>query len=200
MKANLILNGEIDLSLCQNKLINQDNIYVVDGAYNAIADLPLTINAILGDLDSITNIPKNVKTIKLADQDYTDFEKSINFLQQYYKDFSVYGASGSAVDHFLGNLHVAKKYCRHNKIIFYDKQQVYEIIHQKTIIQHAKDNIISLIPLHHAKGVTTNGMQYELYNQDLLFGSNPSLRNKAIQNEVTIDIIQGELLMVRHQE
>ena len=131
MKANVILNGDINKNFILENLDDTLDIYAIDGAIHKISSLGLPIKAILGDLDSIGTISPKIKTIRLENQNYTDFDKAINYLQKIYQEIIVYGGSGGELDHCLGNLYVASKYLDKIRIKFIDQNQNYFLTRKK---------------------------------------------------------------------
>jgi len=82
-KALLILNGEIkNKSLAKNLVKSNDLIIATDGSYDKIAKLNIVPDIIMGDLDSISSIPKNIRIIKKTNQNESDFEKALIWLKK----------------------------------------------------------------------------------------------------------------------
>ncbi|NRB10563.1 MAG: thiamine diphosphokinase [Rickettsiaceae bacterium] len=195
MKANLILNGNIDLPLIKTALNNATDIYAADGAFDKIVSLNLPIKAILGDLDSLKEKPNNIEIIELLDQNFTDFEKSLKYLQTHYQEIDVYGASGREQDHFCGNLHVAKKHILNSKITFFDEHQYYFLINSSATLNVPINSMISIVPFPTLENITTRGLQYPLNNENLALGNRIGTRNVATENVVTIEFQQGTAII-----
>ncbi|OCG07758.1 thiamine pyrophosphokinase [Gilliamella sp. wkB178] len=198
-KALLFVNGEPPQYYPTN-LDSYTYIACTDGAYhNYLAHTSIIPNFIIGDLDSWDKtkaIAEQIQIIHTPDQSKTDFEKALLFLSSKgITEFSVYGASGHASDHFLGNLSVAKHYYRQYKIIFHDNYCHFFYANHHEIINHVKHCIISLLPMPKVTGLTITGFEYPLTDKTLIFGGLTSLRNKAIIDQIEINFKTGDLLV-----
>ncbi|MCO6547103.1 MAG: thiamine diphosphokinase [Gilliamella sp.] len=198
-RALLFINGEPP----QHDFHHLDNyayIACTDGAYhNYLSTLSIEPNFIIGDLDSYNPnkaIPPKTKIIHTPDQNKTDFEKAILFLAgKGVKAFDVYGASGHASDHFLGNISVAIRYYHQYQITFYDNYCHFFFAKHYQEITNVKDHIISLMPFSKVTGVTITGFQYPLIDATLSLGGVVSLRNKAISDLIKISFKNGDLMV-----
>lgn len=197
-KALLFVNGEPPKHY-PNQLSEYAYIACTDGAYhNYLLQTYISPHFIIGDLDSIHNLPvaENIKIIHTPDQSKTDFEKALLFLaSKGITVFDIYGATGHASDHFLGNLSVAQQYHHQYQLTFYDNYCYFFFADKKTTLHQVQNKIISLIPLTQVNGLTITGFEYPLTKQNLQFNGLISLRNKAIKNDVTITFAEGELII-----
>ncbi|KOY51136.1 thiamine diphosphokinase [Polaribacter dokdonensis] len=190
----LLLNGEKPNSLPD--LSKYEIICATDGAYQYLEKNNITPTFIAGDFDSIQTLPNEIEVINTPDQNYTDFDKILQILfdRGFYK-VDVYGASGAEQDHFLGNLHTAIQWKSKLNLTFYDYNSKYFLAKNNTKITGCKDQIVSLIPFPKATNILTEGLQYPLKNEDLIFGERIGTRNKAVNNEVTISFTEGNLFI-----
>lgn len=93
----------------QIKIKNGDLLLVADGGYDKIKNSNLKIDYLIGDFDSITNLPTNQKVIKLpVEKDVTDTYYCINQgMKLGYKVFYLYFATGGKrIDHTIANLQI----------------------------------------------------------------------------------------------
>ncbi|WP_392562061.1 thiamine diphosphokinase [Orbus sturtevantii] len=197
-KALLFVNGEPP-QYYPHDLTQYLYIACTDGAYhNYLQQTDIIPHFIIGDLDSLGSKPinKTIKIIHTPDQNQTDFEKSLLFLAgKGIKAFDIYGASGHASDHFLGNLSVAMQYYKRYNLTFYDNYCYFFFAKVDMTLQKMSGKTISLIPLSKVKNLTITGFKYPLANADLQLGGQTSLRNYALNEEVTIKFKNGDLLI-----
>ncbi|PXZ00996.1 thiamine diphosphokinase [Gilliamella apicola] len=198
-KALLFVNGEPPERYPSN-LENYAFIAATDGAYhNYLYTSPIIPNYIIGDLDSFDKsrtIPSRTEIIHTPDQNKTDFEKAILFLaNKGVKKFDIFGASGHASDHFLGNLSVAMHYYHRFDFTFYDNYCQFFFSKKQQTIYDIKNHIISFIPMSKVTNLTITGVKYPLSNATLTLRGFTSLRNKAIKNSVEISFKNGHLLV-----
>ncbi|WP_392565500.1 thiamine diphosphokinase [Utexia brackfieldae] len=200
-KALLFLNGMPPAQLPQN-LADYQIIACTDGAYsNYLMQTAITVDYIIGDLDSLTVSPADIEIIPTPDQNKTDFEKALLFLMaQDIHHVDIYGATGKASDHFLGNLSTGLQYHSQLSLNFYDDYNcLFFADKQQLKLEHVKDKIISLLPFPVAKSVSLQGFVYPLTNTDLTFGQFISLRNQAKEDTVEISFESGNLLICINQ-
>lgn len=197
-KALLFVNGEPP-SVLPTELAAYRIIACTDGAYhNYLQNSVIIPHYLIGDLDSVQDKPicQQINIIHTPDQNKTDFEKALVFLMtKNIQHIDIYGASGHASDHFLGNLSVALQYKDRLTLTFYDDYNRFFFVSPKTTLTHVKGKTISLIPFGDVIGVTLTGFAYPLVNAHLYFGGQTSLRNYALTDKVEIDFEQGHLLV-----
>lgn len=174
-----------------------------DGASEFLRKNKVTPNYIIGDLDSIT--PKTLtyyKTKKVAikkavNQDKNDFEKALDLaMQKKFKNISIIGLTGKRFDHSINNISILKRYSRKANIRVYDENFVMMIISKAAELHCKVGDVVSLIPLPEAKGITTHGLKYPLRNGSLVFGKREGALNQAVEENVKIKIKKGELLLM----
>lgn len=201
-RALLFVNGEPPKKLPTHlDLANYQYIACTDGAYHSyLSESAIVPDFIIGDLDSINpkmTVPDKTQIIHTPDQSKPDFEKALLFLNSKgVTSFSIYGATGRASDHFLGNLSVAMQYHQQFKMVFYDDYCHFFFADHHQIIHHVKNHIISLMPLSTVTNLTITGFEYLLNDKTLVLGGCISLRNKAIDDKVEISFKNGELLIL----
>ncbi len=199
-KALLFVNGEPPNTLPTDTAC-YDIIACTDGAYSSyLSDSVMPLAYIIGDLDSLEqtkqSIPPQTQVIITPDQNKTDFEKAILFLaNKGITEFDIYGASGRATDHFLGNLSVAMRYYKQYKFTFYDNYGCFFFADKHHTISDVHNKTISLIALSIVKSLTLIGFKYPLTNETLSLGGLASLRNQAVQDKVSISFETGDLVV-----
>ena len=198
-KALLFVNGEKPNHYPKN-LTQYKIIACTDGAYqNYLHETQIIPHVIVGDLDSMHDhqIDPYIQVVYTPDQSKTDFEKTLLYLaEQGIKQFDIYGATGRASDHFLGNISVAMRYYQQWQLTFYDNYcQFYFIQHGKLSLNNMKGKTISLIPLSPVKQLTICGFEYPLNQADLSLNGLTSLRNKAIADEISVQFSEGDLMI-----
>ncbi len=186
----ITLNGERDCwQKLQHSWENYQRIIVCDGAWEDIKNnFPINETIIiLGDGDSISQLPKNF--IYLAQQDTTDFEKALQWLiqnQPHTANIDIYWANGGDIDHTLGNLAISAKYAEQFTLHFYTDNQYYRYIQNNLQIFGAKDMTISFFPFPTALIQQTQGLQYPMRDYEIQVNTQQSLRNYITSNQVSI--------------
>lgn len=179
--------------------LNQfEKIYCTDGAYNYLRKLKVQPDVISGDLDSLdrSQIPTSIEIVETPDQDFTDFEKALQLIEQSgYQEVYVYGSSGMEHDHFLGNLSTALKFKESLTLVFFDDYSYYFFTDKQTILEGYQGRTISLYPFPTAENIVTKGLKYSLNNESLDLTSRIGIRNQAVEEQVEISYEKGDLLV-----
>lgn len=192
--AFLILNGEPPENL--NIAKEYDFICAADGAYMALKKEGIQPDLIVGDFDSIQSVPNNINRLYTPNQEYTDFEKALKVLyDKGFENIHVFGASGQQQDHFLGNLHAALVWKDKVRLTFFDAYGSYQFIEHSFEANHMYQKTVSLYPFPKATEINTKGLQYPLTGETLALGTRIGIRNKAVEDEISITYKDGELLL-----
>lgn len=195
-RVALFLNGIAPAKL--PKFDQFDAIYCTDGAYHYLEKLKIKPDVVTGDFDSISPdaIAENIEVILTPDQDFTDFEKALQIIEQRkIEEVYIYGSSGMEHDHFLGNLSTGVKYKDRMALLFFDDYSYFFFADKKTVLEGYQNRIISLYPFPEANKITTKGLKYPLIAEDLNMMSRIGIRNTAIEDEVIIEYESGNLLI-----
>lgn len=194
--ALLFLNGQAP---SQNLLSKFDlNAYSLiictDGAYTYLRTLEITPDLVIGDMDSIDEIPDMIKRIQITDQNTTDFEKALSHLFSHGNlKIDILGAFGNQHDHFLGNLNAAYKFRERLNITFYDEEQYFYLIDQNHRFYPGKDKLISLVPFPRAHIKEMRGLKYLVEDFEMSIIDRIGTRNTSVNDEVEILLSSGSL-------
>ena len=177
-------------------------IACIDGAFHYLKEKNFTLaqlDFISGDFDSHSGIDENIyheKFIFTPDQNFTDFQKALDILKNKgIKKVDVYGGSGGEQDHFLGNLHVAFLFKDLMEITFYDEFSSYFFIPKDFEINNVEGKMVSLLPFPKVENLVTDGLNWELKNEDLEITKRIGTRNFATKSTVKISYSDGDLLV-----
>lgn len=202
MKDNalLFINGDAPKSF--PNLENYSLIACTDGAFHYLKELNFSLDKldfISGDFDSHSGADENIyheKFIHTPDQEHTDFHKALEIiLKKGCTNVDVFGGSGGEQDHFLGNLTVAFTFKENLNIRFYDDFSEYFFIPKTFVLKDIKDKLVSLYPFPTVENLTTKGLNWALTNENLNITSRIGTRNFAVDDEVTIEYQNGDLLV-----
>ena len=177
-------------------------IACTDGAFHYLKEKNFTLDKldfISGDFDSHSGIDENIyyeKFIFTPDQNFTDFQKALDILKNKdVKKVDVYGGSGGEQDHFLGNLHVAFLFKDLMEITFYDEFSSYFFIPKDFEINNVEGKMVALLPFPKVENLVTDGLNWELKNEDLEITKRIGTRNFATKSTVKISYSDGDLLV-----
>ena len=200
-KANLFLHG----TYADYTKILDTTFYTIaaDGGVENALKNGIVPAAIIGDGDSMTTLPESLKKqienityIAAPDQDYTDFEKALTYLEEHgYDEIFVFCFEGGRIDHMLAGLSSASRF--KGCVTLFSEHQRIELLEKQQTVSTQVDEIISLIPFPKANNVSTNGLEWELQNANLTLGEYISISNKAKKTEITITYYSGVLYLIR---
>ena len=198
--ALLFINGTPPKNLANTE--GYAIIACTDGAFHYLKGKNFTLDKldfISGDFDSHSGIDENIyheKFIFTPDQNFTDFQKALDILKNKdVKKVDVYGGSGGEQDHFLGNLHVAFLFKDLMEITFYDEFSSYFFIPKDFEINNVEGKMVSLLPFPKVENLVTDGLNWELKNEDLEITKRIGTRNFATKSTVKISYSDGDLLV-----
>lgn len=206
MKAVLVCNGSIcDYNEIKKYISNNDYIISVDGGAGHLRRMGIAPNVLIGDFDSANSedlqyfIDLGINKLKFpAEKDMTDSELAIEKAVEMGADELLFiGAMGSRVDHSLANLLLLKK-CLDIGIkacILDENNQIY--MFKSTFTMPKQDGYkLSLIPISaKVTGVTTFGLKYKLNNATMHLGTSWGVSNEFIEDEATVKIGEGILMV-----
>ena len=190
-KSIICLNGELPIG----ELLREVNlpIIAIDGASKTLNQLGIEPKLIIGDLDSddATILPK-IERIHTPDQDYTDFQKAMNYLDKNNLLPSIIcGVSGGSIDHILQNISIFSQ----TNSIFMTDSQVGFILDKKLELDLPINSKISILGCPTAT-INSNGLKWELNNHNLDMFAFNSLSNRTINENIELEVIDGRALVI----
>lgn len=206
-KIVIIAKGTINnINFHKNLLKDVDIIICADGGVNNAKKIGVTPDFIIGDLDSadssILDFYKNTKTkvIKDTNQDKTDLELALSLAESLDPhEILILGAIGDRIDHTLANILCLNKIKPGVKAQIIDDKNTVELVDKKIDIVGNKDDIVSVIPLTDVSGLSYTGLKWLVSDKHTKFGWF-GISNRLTQNNATISLSEGKLLVIRVKE
>ena len=178
-----------------------DFIIAADKGYEYAQKLNLKVNLLIGDFDSLNQIPDDVEIIKLNPiKDDTDSLDAIKEgIKRGYKSFLIYGALGNRLEHSLANLSLLiylKNQGFAGKII--DNGRIYIVLKNESITLTKKnEGYVSVFSISEkSKGVTLKNLKYELNNYELKNDVPIGIDNEYIGLAPEISVSDGMILVI----
>ncbi len=209
MKQLKFNNKQFEAVICLNASLPDIEIFsqfeaipiiAADGSAEVLFKLNIIPDLIIGDMDSLdlSKIPadynnSNIKIIQ--DQETTDFEKILNYcLNSNLNNLLITGIHGGELEHTLNNLSVYKKYNKVLNLCIFDFDRYGILVDFSISLDTVPDETISLVPFPSVNINTTN-LKWSLKSEDLILGKREGARNKALSNNIQLDINSGELFV-----
>ncbi len=181
----------------------------VDGGLKFFLKARIVPDLLMGDLDSLHRIPKDLprrtRVITFPSRkDKTDLQLALEYcLNEKAGSIDIVLPTLGAPDHFLGNMMLVNlvdklKHTRaYPKIRFVNIR--YEIVfvpdRSETFVD-CRGDVVSVIPLSHRIVLTCHGTEYDVQNAAVRLGDTRSLRNRIVSRKATFSV-KGKALVIR---
>jgi len=215
MKTIIISGGHVEDAFALKWI--KENTYdlrvAVDAGLDFFCRNKLSPNLILGDFDSVNEKSKQflkkdtqIETIRLKpEKDDTDTEFAIHeAIRRGATDITIIGASGTRLDHVLGNMYLLGIGCEKGiNIQLVDAHNCIRLINKKLTLH--KDTqfgeFVSILPIAgDAKGVSLKGFKYPLKDAQLESFRSLGISNEIVEDTATITVKKGYLLVVESRD
>lgn len=219
-RALIFLNGdEKDLSYAGEYIDDGTLLIGCDGGADRIVESGLKPHAVIGDFDSIKNLPEKIKDLSEdkygreisidgtvyvkypGDKDFLDSEAAIDFAaNKKLEEIILVNAGGDQIDHVLGTVILLskRKYRNLNIRIITSSQKMY-IAEGSSVFFGKKGDKISLIPLYGpVKVESSSGLKYNPAKYNMSLRANIGISNELTSKKATLHISKGRFLVVRY--
>lgn len=193
--------GALPVRTLFEKPIEGDVIIAADKGYMTVTALGLIPDLVVGDFDSLGEVPDAENLIRLnVRKDDTDLEHAVRLaLEKGCDDFIVYGAVGGKLDHTMGNIAIAELIAQSGgRSLFYGDDSSFSVIRNGEFTLPAFDSgRISVFSLsERSRGVTIRGLSYTADRIDLLRAVPRGVSNAFIGKPSAISVADGTLLII----
>ncbi len=180
---------------------DDDLVIAADGGYDHLKKFGIRCDLLLGDLDSISKAPSDIKTFKFpARKDETDAYLAYREgAKRGYNVFYIYGGTGGREDHTFANycLLLYIKSEGGSGFLVSDKARVSVIRNECVTLYGEAGKHLSLFPFgSDAEGVTVNGAEYECEAVKLETKFPLAVSNIFRDSPVNIEVKDGTLLVM----
>ncbi len=207
MRAFIFANGEFCPQDAALTMQSDDLIIAADGGSQHCIALDLRPDLLIGDLDSMDEKvlkewrSDGVKIISYSqDKDQTDLELALLYAQdQGVSEILVYGAAGGRLDMTIGNLTLLAHPDLTLPITLICGVEEVHLLRQgeSLTLNGTPGEIVSLIPLQPGLStVTTEGLNYPLTNEALVFGYTRGISNRLVKEQARIKLESGLLAVI----
>ena len=202
MRAVIIGNGIIEnYDIIKQRLRSDDYVICADGGYNHAKKLGIKPAVVVGDMDSIGDNDYDGEIINLPiRKDFTDSEVCVKYiLLKHFEEVMMLGFTGKRQDHSITNMLLLKQFADvGTNAYIVDEHNEIRFTSNENNIYGRKGDIISIIPITgDLVGVTTQGLDYPLDNETLVFGESRGVSNIMKSDKCKITIISGQGLIIK---
>ncbi|NLK64460.1 MAG: thiamine diphosphokinase [Tissierellia bacterium] len=206
MKTALIIGNGQEVHENIINTIKYDYVICADGGLEKVKKYGIIPDILIGDLDSLApdllkEYEQNIPVERFpSEKDLTDMELAVEFaLSKGYLSIILAGATGTRLDHTLGNIMLMEKYYKDGvNISIVDNNNEMKIISDNTelFIDYKQGYYISIIPLtENIQGLYLEGFKYPLNNVNVQRGSTLCISNQIKGNKGKIKLRQGRAIV-----
>jgi thiamine pyrophosphokinase len=200
MRATIISGGKIsNYEFIKSQIKKCDTIICADSGYNHAVKMGLVPSVAVGDFDSVGTIPEDVTCVRFpARKNLTDTEIAIEYAREKgFGEFLILAGTGSRIDHSLTNILLLKTIlARGEKAMLIDEHNKIMITDSHLQLHEPKGSIVSLVPISDCKGVTVKNLEYPLCDADMYVGKGFGVSNIMTEDNATITVKMGYLLVI----
>ncbi len=210
-QGRCILIGAGDLTVGELKLREGDFCIALDGGLGYCDFLQVEPDLIIGDFDSVTKeeqkaleeiekvAPERVIRLK-PEKDDTDMLYALKYaLEQGFREFRIYAATGGRLDHTLANIQCLLYLKNHGAVGYLmDGNGMIMVLKNESVsFQENLEGYLSLFSLREqAEGVTIKGMKYPLQDYVMTNDFPIGISNEFIGEKAEISVRNGELACI----
>ena len=207
MRAVIVSGGTPPTKELLLSYLKKDDFLIgVDKGCNCLYDYDLKPNLILGDFDSANK--EVIKSFKEAgievlkfnpEKDYTDSDLGYIKAKEHGADeILFFGATGSRIDHSLGNIGILLKSLRDGiKLEIIDDNNRIFLIDKETTIKGTYGDIISFHALSdEVKNICIKDAKYELNGYDMKLLEPRAICNEFIHKDISISFDSGIIMVI----
>lgn len=187
----------------------RDLVIAADSGYDHAVALDVRVDVLVGDLDSVS--PAGMEHARRAsvdiheyapDKDATDLELALRIAaDRGVTTVDLHGGENGRIDHLLGiALSISHSDWDSIDIAWHTRTGLVQCATRtRPLSAHASiGDIISLIPVGDALGVTTTGLRWQLDLSVLERGATRGVSNEAILETITVSVQEGAVLVIQN--
>jgi len=206
VRVVVVANGTVeDRPMYYEVIRGADLVICADGGANAAAAFGWTPQVVVGDMDSVSSDVlaelerAGCEVIRHSPRkDETDLELALSeAVGRGATEIVVLGAIGGRVDHTIANLMLLSLPAligRQVRILGEDAEVM--LVRDEAHVQGHLGDIVSLIPVGgDARGVTTDGLEWRLFEDTLLLGYARGVSNVMIADVARVRVKEGLVLL-----
>ncbi|MCL2588492.1 MAG: thiamine diphosphokinase [Oscillospiraceae bacterium] len=200
MRAVIISGGSMtDYDYIRQFIRPDDCVIAADSGYLHAVRLSVVPSVLLGDFDSLTELPEGIETRRVpAEKDFTDTDFAVDWARgQGFREFLFLAATGTRMDHTLTNvLTLVRLLADGERGEIIDEHNRIWVMDSEIEIEAAAGEILSLVPLTVCEGVTTHNLAYPLTDATLQIGHGWSVSNVVLASPAKVSLRAGKCLVM----
>lgn len=206
MKAYIFTGGEIFHQYIEERLEGDDLVIAADAGYKNAKLMGAHINILIGDFDSLSDIPDDVDEVfRLpAEKDVTDTQFAVDMaVERGAGEIVIVGSTSGRLDHTLSTLAILEKYWEKRIPIYIvnGQNRVRYIRDSGFIVVRSRYKYFSVIASDEkVKGVSIEGGKYPLVKKTLLRNHQFAVSNEITKNCALINVKKGGIYIIESKD
>ena len=206
MKAYIFTGGEIFHQYIEEKPEGGDLVIAADAGYKNATLMGAHINLLIGDFDSLGDIPDDVDEVfRLpAEKDVTDTQVAVDMaVERGADEIVIVGSTSGRLDHTLSTLAILEKYWEKHLPIYVvnGQNRVRYIRDSGFIVVRSQYKYFSVIAADEkVKGVSIEGGKYPLAKKTLLRNNQFAISNEIVKNCALITVKKGGVYIIESKD
>jgi len=200
MRAVIITGGAMrDYAYIRQFIQPEDTVIAADSGYHHCERLGLRPRILLGDFDSLHQLPEGIETLRFPqEKNFTDTELAVDWARKEgFRNFLFLGATGTRLDHSLTNILLLSELLDHGEAgELLDEHNRVWLTDREVELDAPPGAILSLVPLTTCAGVTTENLTYPLRGATLEVGQGRGVSNVILASPAKVRLSLGKLLVM----
>ena len=206
MRAFIFTGGEIFAEYIEERPESGDLVVSADSGYKNAEKMGAHTNILIGDFDSLSDIPDGVDEIKRlpAEKDVTDTQIAVETaIERGATEIVIVGSTAGRFDHALSTMAILEKYWeKHIPIYIVNGQNRIRFIRNSGfIVVRSRYKYFSVIAADEkVKGVSIDGGKYPLINKTLERKHQYAISNEIVKNAALINVKKGGVYIIESKD
>ena len=179
-----------------------DIVIAADGGYDILTETQIIPDILLGDFDSIKNVPEHKEIIKHpSEKDDTDTFLAYKLgFDKGYSNFVILGGIGGRIDHTIANIRTLSDIAENGgRGFLIGNNAVLTVIKDEIAFPETSSGYISVFSNEKDTMVTENGLKYTLENTQLSPSTTLGTSNEFVGERAQILVKEGSLLVIWYE-
>ena len=207
MRAFIVCGGEIYPQNISERPEGDDIVIAADSGYKNAQELGIAVNVLVGDFDSLSDIPDgNFEIVRVpAEKNETDAQLAVNIaLTRGADELVIIGSTSGRFDHALSLMHILED--------MWEKKVRGYIVNGQNRVRYVKNSghillrsqnykYFSLIAAGETvKGVSIEGAKYPLIKKTLERRNQFAVSNEILKNAALITVKKGAVYIIESRD
>lgn len=199
-KTCIFLNGTPPQKKVIRKFTEEGDTFIcADGAYDYLKKYNMKPDLLIGDMDSVSEIPRDeqIEVLQMRDPETNDLEKALNFcIKNDLRNIIIFGADGKRFDHMIINMATLSAYSNLLNIEVISNDEYMSFLKPGEYgFTGKRGQRFSLLAIHTADELTVINARFPLSKSTLHKGSR-GLSNAFKSNDLHICFKTGSILFM----